>query len=130
MIKSFKLFEAEVEDYSVYFKDKINYELLQDLKDLSMDLIDVGYRLLVNIMTVPIYTPICVLNYDHQIYNLYWYKIGDEYYNILNGFNKSGLHYLVSFTKMFNGDEKVTSLDSKEEIISIIKEMYPNERIY
>ena len=137
MIKSFKLFEdKKIEDTSVYFKDKINYDLLQDLKDLSLDLIDDGYRLQINIRVSDNFfvRPICILNFYHKLDELNWCKYNNKMdYNSndhITKYGSYGLRYSVCFSKVIISDKKRSSFyHDKNEIESIIQEMYPYENI-
>jgi len=48
IIKTFKLFES-MEYWENYFSTRINFDLIKDLKDLSLDLIDIYCRLIIDV---------------------------------------------------------------------------------
>ena len=157
-LKSYKIFENEKPNPTKdFFKDKINNSLIQDLKDLSLELLDehddlqLTYSILTNDKG---FSPILMGFYrikdeklpDHlsdierefvQSRQLpkeweHWTNFYDEYrQEAIENYEKNGLIYRIGF---YSGQPREESFNVlKEEyfkhIIDRLREMYPQERI-
>jgi len=124
-LKTYKLFESngstesELKDL---FEPYINWDLIEDAKDMSLEYLDEGMRLFLEIA------------YDYKYYIYYmgfsnyenfsewttYFLTKDSLYKI-KPIDKSKVRYLFRLNGSYNNFE--------EELVSRIKEAYPNEKI-
>ena len=108
----------ESNDNSELYKKFINYDLVHDLIDLSMDLIDLGYEIIIE---VHFNKSIYQISYSHDL-KLMERALGELEYR------PSVIFYNFRYwkTDKLNID---LMLDNQVEVQSIIQEMYPDEKI-
>jgi len=153
-LKSYRIFESKENLTKDYFIDKVNHELIQNLKDISLDLLDDidDLQLVYNVNT----------KYHKVIYGFYrtseekvpdnlsdferefvesrklpkewehWMSYYDEHRErAIKEYEDSGLSYSFAFHKGETRTEsfKVLNETEHDEILIRIRSMYPNESI-
>jgi len=126
------------------FKDFVNWDLIEDLKDLSLEHIDNGYTLSYNIIYEKPYNvyngekyythnEIGVLSgiFNHTIDKVtYLSTSGPDKSHLLNIDSRYIKYKIKLFTReLLTSDEYKKGFEYSNEILEIIKSMYPNEKI-
>lgn len=148
-------FESNRDEIKSFFENKINWDLINDLKDLSLEFIDEGCRLYYSAIVDGYYiitgsffskfdkipSDISQLEMDviMRFQNLekkdsyLWSDFKDEYLErtIQSWNDKHEIKYLISLThrKMRYEDYTTNNIEGEDEILERIRYMYPNEKI-
>ena len=105
---------------------KIDHNLLRDLKDLSLDMFDSGYSVLIHVYLKHIDNYLCTIKFSHDDDIIKYHHVDSkELGKILKSlcFNKFTYHFFYydpSKSKIFDDTPEA------EEIESIITDMYPD----
>jgi hypothetical protein len=143
-IKLYKIFESSLgllDDMPIDIKDlfsnHINYDLIQEMKDLSLEYIDDGYTLYYSIYVndgkVLNNSWKLLLNaeFNHEIDKI----IYNTYFNMDNNFNRLGkisIGYSVGISYKsitFNNEKDFQRKIYEEDLLRQLKNIYPNEYI-
>ena len=132
-IITYKLFEDNTGmTLETYFKDKINYDLIYDLKELSLNILDAGKSEALSVAVcfedkITTKNTICTYYCDSDGSEFVWNK-DDKHiiYYIIGRYEENGLYY---FFDHYNEDIPKISVNEMEEIESIIQSRYPNENV-
>ena len=130
-IITYKLFEDNVVTLESFFKDKLNYDLIYDLKELSLDILDVyeNTTLTVSICfedKITTKNTICTYYCATDSSGFDWNK--DDYhiiYYIIGRYEESGLYYFFDYYT----ENLPINVSDVEEVESIIKSRYPDENV-
>ena len=124
--KEYKIFEKIIlnnGEFSKFLENKINKNLISDLKELSMDLLDKNYELYITIHKLDYYGEhdfrIVTITISHKDDYYYWLNV-----DLLSG-DKLGYEFFYEYC----GVSPSNINDEITEVEVIIKEMYPDENI-
>ena len=144
MMKYLKLFEGFInrlskEDVRSIFEPIIDWDLIQDVKDMALEYLDDYLTLVISIKTprfqsasesnIVLSTSVCDERYDHQIDHISWFSILHNHTDV----EKDDLIYIFQLTPDENLNKKSKYYGgvhpSTEELVDRIKESYPNYNI-
>jgi hypothetical protein len=153
-LKKYKIFES-----SEHFESMVNMNLIQDIKDLSLDYLDDGYTISYVVKSIHNYPPFSWTHPEFVNYTLltgrlklsynsslvssfeHWTNYKPEYIDeVKESINKYGLTYFFRIYKIgpsgrewslnpSNSGDHVINKDTQVDILSRIRGMYPNEKI-
>jgi len=141
-MKYLKFFEAlpkiliPKEEIEKFCTPLVNWDLIYDIKDISLDFLDNGYELYLSVDYYYKYylSSLFCIQFNHQINITKWHDLTNiiksedftlDYYKNVN------FSYRFALTKKWNYSKNKGGYYTKEsnQILDIIKEMYPNEEI-
>lgn len=136
-LKKYKIFES-----SEHFESMVNMNLIQDIKDLSLDYLDDGYIISYVVKSIhPEFVDYTLLTgrlstSDELNSSLskweHWTNYKPEYIDeVKESINKYGLTYFFRLKEKKEGSllRLLTMKDAQLDILSRIRGMYPNEKI-
>lgn len=139
-INTYKLFEAAKESREINLADLVNRDMIADLKDLSLEVIDRGYSLLISIFLKNV-NPIGSVEIDHRNEDYVLYHEYDNFEDlIILRIEKEDLNAKLKYKFCFykentdrndenNYGQSTYCCDSNDEILERICSMYPEENI-
>ena len=136
-LKKYKIFES-----SEHFESMVNMNLIQDIKDLSLDYLDDGYIISYVVKSIhPEFVDYALLagrlsTSDELNSSLskweHWTNYKPEYIDeVKESINKYGLTYFFRLKEKKEGSllRLLTMKDAQVDILSRIRGMYPHEKI-
>ena len=145
-LKKYKIFES-----SEHFESMVNMNLIQDIKDLSLDYLDDGYIISYVVKSIHNYPTFSWTHPEFVDYTLltgrlstsdelnsslskweHWTNYKPEYIDkVKESINKYGLTYFFRLKEKKEGSllRLLTMKDAQVDILSRIRGMYPNEKI-
>ena len=108
-------------DIKSIYTSWINWEMIQDIKDMALEYIDMNMELNITILPDDGYSAsrwVCTISFNHNLNDIVWYEGLDRLGH------KEGIHYYCQLWC-----SKFDSTKYQSELISRIRESYPDENI-
>ena len=127
-MKYVKLYEDfEINETEELFKDIINFNLIQEAKDMSLDYLDDGLTLYIGILYLDEY--LYVERFSHQIDSKKWYNSNEDNidYIVSDYVSENDLTY--RFLLIDDGETQVLLVDASISLLERLLDEYTNYKM-
>lgn len=131
-MKYIKLFESkdymDEKEIEAIFKSHINWKMIEDIKDMALEYFDNRMVLYIDISVR--YNTLCSLKYSHYDNYIKWYSVYHKEY-FKDPSPNDDLRYKIVLDNSYKSvNFAVNNGLTRGELISRVKDAYPNENIY